>query len=294
MHRASLTKVCLLLGLIGAWPLPAASLPERLGAWSRSEEKSYAGQALYDYIDGGAEVYFEYSFSRVDMGYYSREASEVLIEIYTMASPLAALGIYSCFRDIRAPDLPEPYRGKYYEAHLECLNGSQYIKIVPYDSIGVQERFTLLRELVPQPAAVQPPEASLILPGRCLPGSEVFFNGPLALRNFCPLGGKNFFGVGTRTKAWGCHIEDEGQTYKSVTMSGDSAQLAQDLERFLAFQRSNDYTIHPTSIAVFLEDQLSGKHMALVNRGDHIHWIFEIENEKKAADLFENVFKFVK
>lgn len=281
---------CLILSLYLLFfvPLRAEPLPERLADWTRTEEKTYSGQTLYDYINGGADLYLEYGFVRVDVGYYNKGEQEILIEIYTMSSPLAATGVYTHFRNFAATDLPEPYSGKVYDSYLECLNGAQYVRVVQYDSIGVSERLRIFKDLIPQPAQFKKPDYTKLFPPSWIPGSEVMFNGPIALKNFCPLGRKSFFGVGKRAKAWGSLIEHGEKTYKWVTLIADSSQLSQDMERFLAFQRKNDYVIRSESNYVFLEDQLSGVNIAILHKGDRIYFLFGIESSGKANDVFKN------
>jgi hypothetical protein len=262
-------------------PLLAQSLPETLGDWTLTETKIYAGPALYDYINGGAEMYFEYGFSTVEVGYYYKNELEILAEVYTMSSPQAAMGIYSFFRNHTAPPLPKPYTGALYDFHLECLNGTQYIKIINYDSLRVDERVALLEELVPKPRHVSQWLPSNIFPKNRISDSEVFFNGPISLRNFAPLGRINFFGVGEKTTAHGCLIELDGKQYKWVVVEGDPAKLSEDLERFFAFQKRNDYEIQDQSRCTLLKDQLTGNHMVLIHRGNRIHFLFGFRDEEK-------------
>ena len=282
-----LTLLCsTLLTINNVW---CETLPERLAGWKLIEAKTYPGQALYDYIDGGAEVYLEYGFSKVEVAYYGKGEQEFLVEVYKMSSPQAAMGIFSFFRDYKASSLPEPYMGKLYDFHLECLNGGEYMKLIYYDSLGTDERISMLRKCVPKPVPVEKVDYSKLLPKQRIPESEILFSGPIALKNFCPLGRKNFFGVGKRARAYGCLIEVEGRQYKWVTLVGNSIQLSEDRERFLTFQKRNDYTIRRKSRYDFLEDQLSGNNILMIHRDDRILWIFGIENEEKAINIIRSI-----
>ncbi|UCE20234.1 MAG: hypothetical protein JSV84_07835 [Gemmatimonadota bacterium] len=281
MRRHLIIPVLCLSFLCAAHPLWSDLLPDTLGDWKLTERKTYPGQTLYDYINGGADVYYEYGFSTVDVGYYSKSEREILVEVYTMSSPQAAAGIYSFFRRYDAPSLPEPYTGKLYDFHVECLNGSQYIKLINYDSLGVDERLALLKDLTPKPTQDLNSLRFDALPEKRLQGSEVYFNGFLALKNFAGLGRKNFFGTGERAAAYGCLIEIDGKQFKWVTICGDSLQIAQDSERFLAFQRRNDYTIEDHSEYRLLADQLTGNYVGIIQRGNCLHFVFGFRDEEK-------------
>ena len=66
-------------------------------SWSPVDSaKRYAGDDLFDYINGGADIYLEYGFVEViAMEYANINNKFVQIEIYQMASNESAYGIYS-------------------------------------------------------------------------------------------------------------------------------------------------------------------------------------------------------
>ena len=60
--------------------------------------KSYKGDELYTYIDGGAEIFIEYGFKQIALGIYSDKANRQLqVEVYEMADSAAAYGTYTFY-----------------------------------------------------------------------------------------------------------------------------------------------------------------------------------------------------
>jgi hypothetical protein len=58
--------------------------------------QEYEGEDLYTYIDGGAEIYQEYGFTRVLLQDYRNPAGKsVSLEIFEMKTPEAAFGMFS-------------------------------------------------------------------------------------------------------------------------------------------------------------------------------------------------------
>ena len=56
----------------------------------------YEGEDLYEYINGGAEIYHEYGFKQVVVQDYINEAgNSISVEIFEMTSPASAYGIYT-------------------------------------------------------------------------------------------------------------------------------------------------------------------------------------------------------
>lgn len=74
--------------------LPAGG---EVAGWTLSDTpKNYRGDELYEMIDGGAEIYYEYGFKQVLRAEYADvRGKSIDVEIYEMESPAAAYGIYT-------------------------------------------------------------------------------------------------------------------------------------------------------------------------------------------------------
>ena len=85
-------------GCNGARQVPADDLmpPDGfLGSWQSSDERrTFTTESLYDHIDGGAELFLELGFDRVEVQHYTAGEAEVAVEVYLMRDSPAALGIY--------------------------------------------------------------------------------------------------------------------------------------------------------------------------------------------------------
>jgi len=76
-------------------------LPEdnSVAGWVKSERLlRFEKNNLFDYIDGGAELFLEFGFDKLLVQRYKRVGGkgdeEIAVEIYEMESPESALGIY--------------------------------------------------------------------------------------------------------------------------------------------------------------------------------------------------------
>jgi hypothetical protein len=66
------------------------------GWTARGEAQRFAGDDLFVYIDGGAEIYNEYGFRQVlAQDFVDKNRKGVTLEIYEMTDPAAAYGIFS-------------------------------------------------------------------------------------------------------------------------------------------------------------------------------------------------------
>ncbi len=75
-------------------------IPKQVLDWKASgEDTVYSRNTLYDYMDGGAEVYLAFDFREVFVRKYADEAeNELVLDIYDMGSPAEAFGLFSCDR----------------------------------------------------------------------------------------------------------------------------------------------------------------------------------------------------
>lgn len=77
-------------------------LPARLaetGFTRASEIRTFVGNSLWEYIDGQAELYYQYDFVDVATSNYTRDDIEFEVDIYRFATADGSYGIYSMFRN---------------------------------------------------------------------------------------------------------------------------------------------------------------------------------------------------
>jgi hypothetical protein len=75
-------------------------LPEQYKSYKATEWLDYAGEALFDYINGGAELYMSYGLVGMTGCKYNGEGlPQVTVEVYEMTAPKNAFGVYTQSRD---------------------------------------------------------------------------------------------------------------------------------------------------------------------------------------------------
>jgi len=73
--------------------LPPDGTPQ---GWQRKgQERLFAGAALYQHIDGGAELYNQFGFDRLAVQDYAKEALEIRVEIYKMKDLAGAGAVFA-------------------------------------------------------------------------------------------------------------------------------------------------------------------------------------------------------
>ena len=93
-------------------------------------ERVFPGKALYGFMNGGSDLYYEYGFEELVASEVNYMGEEFLVESYRMGSPEGALGIYSLqtFKCLRTDTLGRFDCLSQYQ--LQVVRGNQYVSIV--------------------------------------------------------------------------------------------------------------------------------------------------------------------
>ncbi len=118
MGRRMILMALMSMVIVGSTPALGGQLPDvvRLlpkgdlgeGIKSIGEPEHYVGRKLFDYMDGGAELYLAYGFEDLGVCEYSATNNTLRVALYKMGSPREAYGIYSQSARGESAGLPGP------------------------------------------------------------------------------------------------------------------------------------------------------------------------------------------
>jgi len=113
--------------------LPAA---DAMPGWSRRDSaKIYVGKDLYAFIDGGADLFFEYGFRQVVAAEYVEEGNaSINLEVYEMDDAGAAFGIYSIRSGTEAKPADIGQGGSTHPYYVMFWKGRFYVSLAASDS----------------------------------------------------------------------------------------------------------------------------------------------------------------
>jgi len=184
-------------------------LPDRselIGWVEDGDHQFFEGDDLFVYIDGGAEIYFEYGFGRVIVQDYKNAAgSRLSLEIFEMNSPESAYGMFTFKSSLRgeAVDLGDDCQLADY--YLNLRKGRYLVTVTGLDQESTpRDGLVSLAGIVESKIGEQAKRPSLVslLPEEDLePQSLKFFKGPLALYNSYPFFKKDVFAFQAGIKA---------------------------------------------------------------------------------------------
>lgn len=114
----------------------AGFFPERFEELNltRSQEiRILKGQSLYEYINGGAELYHLYNFVEVATSSYETDEREIVLDIYRFETDDDAYGLYSSIKPYGPGNLQLGVEGFSAVNSIDFVKGSYIIRIVGFD-----------------------------------------------------------------------------------------------------------------------------------------------------------------
>jgi len=103
-------------------PLPSQIKPQETPAF-------YKPDSLYQYIDGGADVYLLYDFRVLLHQNFKSGAAELTADVYDMGRPEDAFGIYAAERSARYKFVPIGIEGYRSKGILNFVQDRYYVKL---------------------------------------------------------------------------------------------------------------------------------------------------------------------
>lgn len=222
--------LALVLSLSNPPAPPPAALPGQAGGMlARAPVQAFRGAELYGHIDGGAEVFLELGFERLEVLEYGKGREELQLELYRMTDGAAALGIYL----LRGGTLAGAQGGTRLHSNRFQLTLQRGRTLAIVTSPSGRERLApLMATLAEEAVASTPPEddpaalALLPIAGR-VPGSERIIRGPVSMAAVVTLGDGDVLDLGGSVTAAAADVRDaDGTATVILAPYADEARAA--------------------------------------------------------------------
>jgi hypothetical protein len=166
-------------------------LAAELGDWTvKDGPQAFERDDLFLYIDGGAEIYHEYGFTRVLVQDYWRGEGSISLEIFEMADPAAAFGMFSFKRGPIGEPVPVGSGASLEGYYLNFWKGRFLVTLTGMDASEATVRGILAAARgvdARLDGSAEPPALTAALPPGGLVASSVkYLEGQLGLRNVHP------------------------------------------------------------------------------------------------------------
>ena len=251
-------------------------LPENefIKGWKkRDNTRHFVKSNLFDYIDGGADLFLEFGFAELTVQYYSDGQNELGLEMYRMESPEAALGIYLMKRGQESPHPDVPARNSADRLQFAILKNSYFILINNFE--GEDSLIPVMVELARQTLwTIQEGnkvEILTILPkDNLVEGSELIIRGPVALLPIYTFGDADILQLkGKIFGAAGDYKDAEGHVYTQIVIPYPNQESGCDAYRHLLNNLDSYLKIIKKGPASFTFKDYKGQ-FGLVQKDSHV------------------------
>jgi hypothetical protein len=197
-------------------------VPDRIGetGWVKAPQvERFAGDSLFEYIDGAAEMYHKYDFVEVTVVKFLKGEYGITADLYLFESSDRAFGMYTTMR----PDEPDTVslgvEGFLFGPNLVFVKGSRLINVYTYDDF--EEPVGAVRSVAEAldknlPGTLEKPGMFALLPAQArLPFTEKIF-------------AEGFLGHGFLTDVYTAdYTAGDGQARLFITGDPEGTKLAQ-------------------------------------------------------------------
>jgi len=263
------------------------SLPDQVGAWRVSEADAvYDRETLYDYMNGGAEVYLSYDFRRVTVRrFLGPDDGEIVLDVYEMGSSPEAFGVFST--SVEDPEAGLGQGSEYGGGLLKFWRGGYFVSAV---NMGVDEEGdAALLEIgkavdATMSSAGLLPDLLTLLPTEGLNERQTsFFHSDVVLNNRYFIATENVLQLTDETQCVFGEYGDLGENGKLLIVEyGNTAWAEEALDEFLR-------SYLPEAGDDHLFQLESGTWVMAKRNGRYVSIVFEAPTQLRAAELLSQV-----
>lgn len=202
-------------------------LPDNPSGWQNSlNDRVYTPETLYDYIDGGAELYLSFNMKEVASRIIAMEEAEIRIEIFDMTSSSDAFGVFS---HTRTKDEKQYGQGsQYFTGALIFWKANYYIAITANDENDeIIRAMQSLAKQIEQKIGLTgdlPGIIKLLPPENLLEDGFIYFHHYIWLNSYYYISNENLLNIDNSTRALMAKYGDRENRYYLllVEYSGES------------------------------------------------------------------------
>ena len=110
--------------------------PPEVGAWKLKGPQAFDEKTIFDYMDGGAEPYMNFTYKQLYVGMYENGGKKVVAELYDMGSPTEAYGAYTL--DVDGSPVTAGTETVLSETALRVWKGPYFLKVFDFGAGAIK------------------------------------------------------------------------------------------------------------------------------------------------------------
>ncbi len=263
------------------------SIPTEIGEWSALEEDAiYDRSTLYDYMNGGAEVYLSFDYRKVCVRHYTGpNDGEIALDVYDMGTSAEAFGVFSV--SIEDPEVGLGQGSEFGAGLLKFWKGKYFVSVV---NMGMDESAdSMLLEIGKAvDEAIEStgpyPELAALLPRSGLNERSIsFFHSNVILNNRFFVASENVLKLSNETNCVFGEYGDMGQEGLLLIIHYPSQQQAEEAQ--IEFRS----VFIPEATGPGPVQTENGNWTAIEKHNDTLSIVFEAPTSDRALQLLSQI-----
>jgi hypothetical protein len=254
---------------------PLLSLLPEVNSWKLFEApQNYLPDTLFQYIDGGAEIYLSYDFQELIVAQYKMKNSEasLTLEIYDMGNEKNSFGIYAAERFPESHYLSIGNQGYLEEGALNFISAKNYIKLLCFE--GGNETDTYLKLFAEEVAKKIKEKGSLPILLQSFPQEGLIANSEKFIL-------RNFMGFSFLHDGYLASYKQKDLEFDCFIVEGKTTEEAEQmLQQSLDFYAKNNWVLQKISLGCDLKGPQK-QHIYFAQIG---HFLFGVNKIKDGLE----------
>jgi hypothetical protein len=196
--------------------LPSSVKAQGIKIKKDGHARLYEGHKLFDYMDGGADLYFEYGFEQACVLHYKAPQGGVTAEIYQMDNSPHAYGVYTFDTLGEHPSIGQD--ATYARGLLAFWKGRYFVRAFS-DSGESKDVLLALGRSIAQKIPLEGERPAIVAslpPHWVVRDSLLYFRGPIALNNSYFLSNENVLSLGRDVEGISFQYKPEMQPLRVI------------------------------------------------------------------------------
>lgn len=259
---------------------------EMEGFAAESPDATYDRKTLFDYIDGGAEVYLAYDMQRcLSRRYVSPGEPGIVLDLFDMGNSADAFGVFTLDRDGKPLDIGEDGLGR--EGWIRFWKGRFFVSIyAERETVAAREAALRLARAIEAGIREKGDRPNILgrLPEGGLQKQSVrYLHSHILLESYVRLSNENILGIRPDTEVVLSSYAREGQHARLLLVSYPDTETAEAaLNRYLSLRPAAG----TSKRGIASED---GKWSTSAQAGRLLAVVFDAESESLAETLLKEV-----
>lgn len=260
---------------------PALKLPDSIDGWTKTaQDKFFDNQNLFEYIDGAAELYISFGFSKVFNRIYTRGAGkEIILDIFYMNSCYDAYGVFSY--SVGKVEHDFGMQSQQTGGSLVFWKDKYYISIMSNPETEETKKIILkLGKIIDEsiPAKGEFPKILESLPEESLNRESIrYFRHYVWLNSHIFISGENILNIKENTECVQAKFGKDGKAILLIVKYANKAEAAKAKEKFINNYNSTLKKKNPA--------KMNSKWSGIELLGDTLIIVFNGDGEKTVKKI---------